>query len=79
MKTQPDIITKQPQGLYTQHDITARGAFSKSHLYNMMARGQFPQPTLVVGSRFTRWASAECDQWFSDPAAFIATNSKVAA
>jgi predicted DNA-binding transcriptional regulator AlpA len=60
--------------LYAQPDILSRGKFSKSHLYNLMARGHFPQPVLRMGPRFTRWGS-DVDQWFADPAAWIATNA----
>lgn len=52
-------------------DILERGKFSKSHLYNLMARGHFPQPTLRMGPRFTRWSAASVDQFFSDPAKWI--------
>ena len=62
--------------LYALPDILARGKFSKSHVYNMMARGHFPQPVLRMGPRFTRWSTADIDAWFAEPAAWIATNSK---
>lgn len=62
-------------GLYAQPDLTSRGRFSKSHLYNLMARGHFPHPVLRMGPRFTRWSAEQCDQWFADPAAWIAANS----
>ena len=57
-------------------DILSRGKFSKSHVYNMMARGQFPQPALRMGPRFTRWSSDDVDAWFSDPAAWIAAHAQ---
>lgn len=56
--------------LYSQPDITERGRFSKSHLYNLVARGRFPRP-LIQGRRFTRWSSADVDSWFADPAAWM--------
>jgi predicted DNA-binding transcriptional regulator AlpA len=68
--------TPSPQramtALYTQADITRMGNFSKSHLYNLIARGHFPQPIIRSGPRFTRWSSVQCDEWFADPAAWIA-------
>lgn len=70
--------TAQPQtraALYAQPDILARGKFSKSHLYNLMARGYFPQPCLRMGPRFTRWSAEQVEQWFQDPAAWIAANA----
>ncbi len=62
--------------LYAQPDILARGKFSKSHLYNLMARGHFPKPCLRMGLRFTRWAAADVDIWFQAPAAWIAANAE---
>lgn len=59
-------------GLDRIADITARGKFSKTHLYNMLARGRFPQPTVRDGPRFTRWRSADVDAWFADPAGWMA-------
>ncbi len=71
-------LAGQP-GQDTQHarlvavrDILARGKFSKSHLYNLMARGQFPAPALRCGPRFTRWSGADVDAWFADPVGWMA-------
>lgn len=61
--------------LYALPDILERGKFSKSHLYNLVARGHFPKPCLVVGPRFTRWSSADVDAFFADPASYIAANA----
>ncbi len=70
METKSESHTPQPPALYTQSDITARGRFSKSHLYNLIARNAFPQPVVRMGPRFTRWSAAQCEQWFADPSAF---------
>ncbi len=56
---------------YAQPDILVRGNFSKSHLYNLMARHHFPQPCLRMGPRFTRWSAEEVDLWFQDPPKWI--------
>ena len=74
-------VTESPQpqtreALYALPDILARGKFSKSHVYNLMARGQFPQPVLRMGPRFTRWSSTTVDPWFADPAGYVAAHSK---
>lgn len=74
---QPQVQHPNRAALYALPDILARGCFSKSHAYNLMARGQFPQPTLRCGPRFTRWSAKEVDRWFADPAAFIAAHSAV--
>ncbi|NVO07497.1 MAG: AlpA family phage regulatory protein [Rhodoferax sp.] len=60
--------------LYRERDITSRGRFSKAHLYNMIARGEFPRQ-VISAPRFARWGS-EVDDWFANPSAWIAANSK---
>lgn len=77
MDTTTDTPTTPARTLYALPEILARGKFSKSHLYNLMARGQFPQPVLRMGPRFTRWG-ADVDLWFSDPSAYVAAHSKSA-
>ncbi len=67
-----------PKALYAQPDILARGNFSKSHLYNLMARGQFPQPSLRCGPRFTRWSAADVDGWLADPQGWITAHAESA-
>ncbi len=57
--------------LYALPDLLVRGNFSKSHVYNLMARNCFPKPMLVLGPRFTRWSAAECDKWFANPTQWI--------
>lgn len=60
--------------LYRERDITTRGKFSKSHLYNMMARGEFPRQ-VITAKRFARWG-AEVDDWFADPTSWIKTHGQ---
>lgn len=69
----------QTRGFYTLPDITARGRFSKSHLYNLINREHFPRPVFRCGTRFTRWGSASVDEWFQDPAGWIKANKSGAA
>jgi predicted DNA-binding transcriptional regulator AlpA len=64
--------------LYALPDILSRGKFSKSHLYNLVARGHFPQPVLRMGPRFTRWSAERCDEWFSDPQGWIDARARAA-
>ncbi len=63
--------------LYALPEILQRGSFSQSHLYNLMARQCFPKPTVVLGSRFTRWSAHECDRWFANPTQWIASQKAV--
>mgnify|MGYP001078529408 CR=1 FL=1 len=74
MPAQPHDGTVAPAqvGLYRVTDITARGKFSKTHLYNLLARGHFPEPAIRSGPRFTRWNAADVDAWFADPAGWMA-------
>ena len=76
METITEIATEQKYALYAIHDILKRGKFSKSHLYNMMARGYFPKPCLVMGPRFTRWSAESVDAWFAEPAGWVAAHGK---
>jgi predicted DNA-binding transcriptional regulator AlpA len=71
-------LIDQKFALYALPDITRRGAFSKSHLYNLMARGHFPKPSIRSGSRFTRWNASEVDRWLADPQAYIDANTAAA-
>lgn len=57
--------------LYELSDLLVRGKFSKSYVYDLMKRNCFPKPTLVLGSRFTRWSAAECEKWFANPTQWI--------
>lgn len=71
----PTISTTQPSAqLYNLRDITELCRFSKSHLYNLIQRGQFPQPSFKNGPRFTRWTAADVNVWLADPAAWIAAH-----
>ncbi len=69
--TSPHTSAPVRVGLDRIADITARGRFSKTHLYNLLARGQFPEPAIRNGPRFTRWRAADVDAWFADPAGWI--------
>ncbi len=70
--TSQDTPTPVRVGLDRVTDITTRGRFSKTHLYNLLARGQFPPPAVRNGPRFTRWSAADVDAWFADPAGWMA-------
>lgn len=66
------------RALYSQRDISDLAGFSRSHLYNLLKRRQFPQPIIRNGPRFTRWSAAEVGEWLADPAAWIATHASAA-
>jgi|APCry1669188970_1035186.scaffolds.fasta_scaffold262807_2 predicted DNA-binding transcriptional regulator AlpA len=75
-QTLPAAVTTN-RALYAAPEILYRGRFSKSHLYNLMARQCFPKPCVVLGSRFTRWSAHECDRWFANPALWIESQKEV--
>lgn len=66
---------KPTNRLYALPDILALGKFSKSQAYNLVSRGHFPKPALVLGPRFTRWSAADVDAWLADPQAWIAAHA----
>jgi len=66
---------QRPPSFYALPDILSRGRFSKSHLYNLMARGQFPRPVIQQGPRFTRWSAAAVDSWLADPQGWITAHT----
>jgi predicted DNA-binding transcriptional regulator AlpA len=70
-------LESSPVGLYKVADILVKARFSKSHLYNLMANGHFPQPCLRYGPRFTRWSAAEVDSWLADPQSWINSRASV--
>lgn len=61
--------------LCSAKDIAAMGGPKKSHLYDLIARGQFPAPAVRLGPRYTRWSSAAVLDWLRNPAAWIAKQS----
>lgn len=67
----------QPAAQVAQHltirDITSVARMSRSHLYNLVARGEFPQPVTRL-PRYTRWTAEDVNAWLADPAAWIAAH-----
>jgi prophage regulatory protein len=63
-------------GLMASKEIVAAAKISRAHLYAMLARGQFPQPALRCGPRFTRWKASDVQEWLADPQGWITANFK---
>lgn len=78
VETSQQVGAAPPDALCTQADITAWGRFSKSHLYNLIARGAFPAPVIRSGPRFTRWSRKDVEAWLKDPAAAVSAGPKSA-
>jgi predicted DNA-binding transcriptional regulator AlpA len=72
--TQPSAITWP--GLMASKEIVKTAKISRAHLYAMLARGQFPQPALRCGPRFTRWKASDVQAWLADPQGWITANAK---
>lgn len=66
---------QQGPALYTAGDILTLARVSKSHLYALVARGQFPEPAVRCGPRFTRWAARDVDEWLADPAGWMSSRA----
>ena len=67
------------ESLLAVPDITKLGRFSKAHLYSMLGRGQFPQPALRCGPRFTRWKASDVQAWLADPQGWINAHAETGA
>ena len=65
-------------GLMAAKEIVKTANISRAHLYNLMARGQFPQPALRCGPRFTRWKACDVQAWLADPQGFMTTHAESA-
>jgi predicted DNA-binding transcriptional regulator AlpA len=65
-------------GLMASKEIVATAKISRAHLYSMLARGQFPQPALRCGPRFTRWIASDVQEWLSDPRGWITSHAESA-
>ena len=68
-----------PVGLMASREVTKTACISRAHLYNLVARGQFPQPALRVGPRFTRWKACDVYAWLADPQGWIKNHAGIPA
>ncbi len=48
-------------------DVIARTALSRSHIYNLIGRNEFPAPR-KLGARCSRWIESEVDAWMAKAA-----------
>lgn len=63
-----------PAGLMAAKEITKTVNISRAHLHNLVARGMFPKPALVCGTRYTRWKAQDVMAWLNDPQGWLAAN-----
>lgn len=71
MNTNKHKQTETTNSLCHISDILVFAAFSRSHLYGLIAKGHFPKPAIRYGRRFTRWRAHEVQEWLSDPQGWI--------
>lgn len=51
-----------PRRILRLHDVKTATGFGRSHIYNLMASGQFPKAH-KIGTRAIGWDSREIEQW----------------
>lgn len=58
------MISQNPDRFLRISDVVARTALSRSHIYNLIGRDQFPAPRRL-GTRCSRWIESEVDAWIA--------------
>ena len=51
-----------PNTLLRLRDVIARVAISRTRVYELIARGEFPAP-YKIGTKSARWKASEIDAW----------------
>lgn len=54
--------TERPERLIRRVEVESRTGLSKSVMYLLIARGEFPEP-VRLGPRGTAWVESEVAQW----------------
>jgi len=57
--------------LVPMSSIVKMAGCSRSHVNNLVRRGQFPPPAVRLGPRFTRWRAADVAAYLADPQGWI--------
>ena len=52
-----------PETLLTYADVTARTKLTRTHIWRMAKRGEFPAPIRI--GRVPRWREADVDAWIA--------------
>lgn len=65
--TNPTPENKPTTGklLYRADDLIELLGFGRAHLYNLMKRGEFPQP-IKIGHRAVAWPAQAIDTWLAE-------------
>lgn len=54
--------------LYRVNQLTAELGISRAHLYQLIKRGEFPQP-IKIGNRTIAWPAQAIEAWIAERAA----------
>lgn len=54
--------------LYRVNQLTAEIGISRAHLYQLVKRGEFPQP-IKIGNRAIAWPAQAIEAWIAERAA----------
>ncbi len=57
--------------LYRVNQLTAEIGISRAHLYQLVKRGEFPQP-IKIGNRAIAWPAQAIEAWIAERAAAAA-------
>ncbi len=58
----PSTSDTQPRRILRRDEVESKTGFKRSHIYNLMKAGQFPQ-CRRIGTRAVGWDSWEIEQW----------------
>ena len=59
-----ETVHTTPDSLLQLPDLTRRFRLSKSTIYELIQRGEFPAP-LKIGARASRWRESEVSAWMA--------------
>lgn len=62
--TSKTIRPRPARAIYRAQQITDATGFTRTWIYKLMARGEFPQAR-KIGARAVGWDSAEVDAWIA--------------
>ncbi|MNO95563.1 Prophage CP4-57 regulatory protein (AlpA) [compost metagenome] len=65
MTAQTQHTSTEQHRILRRPDVEAKTGFKRSHIYNLMKAGKFPQ-CRRIGTRAVGWDSLEIEQWVQD-------------
>lgn len=58
-------MAEKPQSLKRLPDVLTRVGYSRSTIYQLIARGKFPKP-ISLGARAVAWLESDIDKWIAE-------------